>query len=89
MEAVYQLVYSCNAVPFNRLRQVSISCGCRRTGVTQKGLDMTQAQATFKKVGGITVPESMDGYFFLILQVFTIAFIAHCAAFLLMRLPDC
>ena len=76
MQRVNQGIYGGKAVFFCKLSELSVTCGGVRVGVTQKGLDMTQAQAAFQKVGGKTVAQGMDGDFFFMPHSWTTTFMA-------------
>jgi len=55
---------------------MSVACSSLGTCVTEKFLDMTEAQATFKQVGGKAMTKGMDGDFFLMLHSLTTTFMA-------------
>jgi len=65
MKRVDQIINGGTAVFFGNAGQVSIpGCGLR-LGVSQKGLNMAEAQAAFKQVCGETVPKRVNTDFFL------------------------
>jgi len=76
MNGVDQGIDGGKAVLFRDLGELGISCGGVRIGMTQKGLNMTQAQATFQKMGGKAVAKGMDGDFFFMPHSCTSTFMA-------------
>jgi hypothetical protein len=76
MNGVDQGIYGGKAVLFRDLGELGVSCSGVGIGMTQKGLDMTQAQAPFQKVSGKTVAKGMDGNFFLMPHSWTTTFMA-------------
>lgn len=76
MNGVDQGVDGGKAVFFGELGKLGVSFGSVRVGMAQKKLDMTQAQATFQKMGGIAVAKRMDGDFFLMPHSWTTTFMA-------------
>ena len=76
MNGVDQGIDGGKAVLFRDLGELGVACGGVRIGMTQKGLDMTQAQAALQKVGGKAVAKGMDGDFFLMPHSWTITFMA-------------
>lgn len=76
MKGVDQGIDGGKAVLFSKLGKLGVPYGGVRIGMTQKGLDMTQAQATFKKVSGKAVAKGMDGDFFLMPHSLTTTFMA-------------
>ena len=79
MKAVDQSIDGSQAVFFRDIRQVSIACGCCRTGMTEQGLNMTKAQPSFKKMRGKAVAKGVYMDFFLIPHSSTTVFMAFCA----------
>lgn len=79
MNGVDQGIDGRNAVFFRKLGELGVSFGSVRVGMAQKKLDMTQAQATFQKMGGIAVAKRMDGDFFLMPHSRTTTFMAFWA----------
>jgi len=79
MKAVDQSIDGRQAVFFRDIRQVSITSCCCRTGMTEQGLNMTKAQASFKQMGGKTVAKGVYVDFFLIPHSSTTVFMAFCA----------
>jgi hypothetical protein len=76
MNGIDQRIDGGNAVLFGDLGALGVSCGGVRIGMTQKGLDMTQAQAALQKMGGKAVAKGMDGDFFLMPHSSTTTFMA-------------
>lgn len=76
MNGVDQGIDGGKAVLFRNLGELGVSCGGVRIGMTQKGLDMTQAQAALQKMGGKAVAKGMDGDFFLMPHSWTTTFMA-------------
>lgn len=76
MKGVDQGIDGGKAVFFSKLGQLGITCSGVRVGMTQKDLDMTQAQTTFKKMRGKAVAQGMDGDFFLMPHSWTTTFMA-------------
>jgi hypothetical protein len=76
MNGVDQGIDGGNAVLFGKLGELGVTCGGVRVGMAQKDLDMTQAQATFKKMRGKAVAQGMDGDFFLMPHSSTTTFMA-------------
>jgi hypothetical protein len=76
MNGVNQGIDRGHAVFFGNLGELGVSFGGVRVGMTQKELDMTQAQATFQQMGGIAVAKRMDGDFFLMPHSCTTTFMA-------------
>ncbi len=76
MNGVDQAIDGGNADFFGKLGELGVSFGSVRVGMAQKQLDMTQAQATFQKMGGIAVAKRMDGDFFLMPHSCTTTFMA-------------
>jgi len=64
MKAVDQSINGSQAVFFRDIRQVSITCSCCRTGMTEQCLNMTKAQASFKKMRGKAVAKGVYMDFF-------------------------
>ena len=76
MQGVDQGIDGGKAVLFSKLGELGVTYGGVRVGMAQKGLDMTQAQATFQKVRGKAVAQGMDGDFFLMPHSWTTTFMA-------------
>ena len=76
MDGVDQGIDGAKAVLFRDMGELGVSCGGVRIGMTQKGLDMTQAQAALQKVGGKAVAKGMDGDFFFMPHSWTSTFMA-------------
>ena len=76
MKAVDQGIDGGKAVLFGKLCELGITCGGVWVGMAQKGLDMTQAQASFQQMGGKAVAQRMDGDFFLMPHSPTTTFMA-------------
>jgi hypothetical protein len=76
MNGVDQGIDGGKAVLFRDLGELGVACGGVRIGMTQKGLDMTQAQATLQKMGGKAMAKGMDGDFFLMPHSWTTTFMA-------------
>lgn len=76
MNGVDQGIDSGKAVLFGKLGELGVPCGSVRIGMPQNDLDMTQAQATFQKMGGKTVAKGMDRDFFLMPHSWTTTFMA-------------
>lgn len=76
MQLIDQTIDGGGSVLFGDVGEAGISCGGGGAGVAEQFLDMTQAQALFEQVGSQTVTKGMDGYFFLIPQCCTTAFMA-------------
>ena len=76
MNGVEQGVDCGKAVLFRDLGELGVAFGSVRVGMAQKKLDMTQAQATFQKMGGIAVAKRMDGDFFFMPHSWTTTFMA-------------
>lgn len=96
MKAVDQSIDGRQAVFFRDIRQVSITCSGCRTGMTEQSLNMTKAQALFKKMGGKAVAKGVNMDFFLIPHSSTTVFMAFCvpplsiwvvACWMVLRLP--
>ena len=64
MKAIDQVVDGGQTILLRHLGQVSIASGCGGTGMAEQALNMAQAQALFKKMGGKTVAKGMDRDFF-------------------------
>lgn len=65
MNGIHQIVDGRHAFFFRDIGDMGVSCCRVRVGVTENGLDVAEAQALFKQVGGKAVTEGMDGDFFL------------------------
>jgi len=55
MQAIDQVVDGGQTILLRDFGQVSIARGCGGTGMAEQALNMTQAQAPFKQMGGKTV----------------------------------
>jgi hypothetical protein len=64
MDGVDQLVDGQQTFFFRDVGHMSIAGRCIGIGMTEKGLDMTEAQTLFKQMGGKTVAKRMDGNLF-------------------------
>ena len=76
MNGVDQGIDGAKAVLFRDMGELGVSCGGVRIGMTQKELDMTQAQAAFQKMRGKAMAQSMDGDFFLMPHSWATTFMA-------------
>lgn len=76
MQAVDQTINSSGGFLFGHLGQAGITCGGGRAGMAEQALNMAQAQALFEQMGGKTVAQGVDRYFFLIPHCLTTAFMA-------------
>ncbi len=64
MKSVYQRINSVPAIFFGNISEMCIAGRCSGTGMAKQCLDMTQAQAAFKKMRGKTVPKGVNRDFF-------------------------
>ena len=76
MQLIDQTIDGVGSVLFGDVGQAGIACGGGGAGVAEQLLDMAQTQALFEQVGSQAVAKGMDGYFFLIPQCCTTAFMA-------------
>lgn len=60
MQAIDQVVDGGQTILFRDLGQVSIASGGGGTGMAEQALNMAQAQAPFKQMGGKTVAKGVD-----------------------------
>lgn len=79
MKGVYQLINGGQAVFFGDIGKVGVTCGCRRAGMAEQRLDMTETQAAFKEMRGEAVPKGVNGHFFLMPHSATTIFMAFWA----------
>lgn len=64
MEGIDQRINGGQAVFFGDISKVCVTHGCRRAGMAEQRLDMTEAQAAFKEMRGKAVAKGVNGYFF-------------------------
>lgn len=79
MQLADQMVDDAGTVLFGSAGQLGVACGGGRAGMAEQRLDVAQAQALFKQVGGEGMAECVNGGFFLMPQSASILFIAACA----------
>ena len=79
MEGIDQRINGGQAVFFGDISKVGVTRGCRRAGMAEQRLDMTEAQTAFKEMRGKAVPKGVNGYFFLMPHSATTIFMAFWA----------
>ncbi len=79
MEGIDQRINGGQAGFFGDISKVGVTGGCRRAGMAEQRLDMTEAQAAFKQMGSKAVPKGVNGYFFLMPYSATTIFMAFWA----------
>jgi len=78
MKRVDHFVNGDQTVFFRDIGEMSVTSGGVGVGMAQQALDMPKAYAAFKQMGSVTVPERVDGDFFLMPHSATTFFMATC-----------
>ncbi len=64
MKGIDQLIDDKKGVFLDHIREMGVASGRIGTGMPEYGLNMAQAQALFKEMGGKAVSQRMNRYFF-------------------------